>query len=611
MSGLIISNDLVFFENLYKSHLNSGFVLFKEERKNGVYIASFKKRVKDICSFKAEEDGSYIFSSGSFVYHNETGESALGNILNEFSNVKEVRDELIGNYAMAVTLSGETTLFTDPYGIYDIFYYENAGKFAVSTSLSSFASVFSEVKINKSALFSETILAGYIGNESIFEGVYKLRGVEEIALSKDSFKIKTLPYCSKKWDFSNLTIEDAVEQYKDLIVKYTSKVSSIWGDNMAIHQTGGLDNRLIFSAFANTGKKPQLIYGQGNSILTTTDNEDRDCVLEYAEKFKLNAHIMDWSHGEGSRGIDMWEQHFRRYGFKFSIYGAPVSFFEEYEGKIPKYPDFFEFGYYGENLRLREFLDGVEYVDTDVFFESYLFGGGGGYGIINDDDFLPDSEYIKNKLKLDFINEAKLHGVDIGDKIYAKDFDRVRWVHARKADSRSLNFINEFAPSIAMLSIPELHEFPWSLPAEWRKNGEFQLRVIHSLCPKALEVPIFSHGKLQTLKKDEYSLKIKYTVAERIKFILESVKLPNKVVRSIANIYHNYFQLDRGKASALKSNSATMENAQNWILSYLEEDVSDQLRFVNPKNYKGHIVGLHRYAIHIYALDKFLNVKND
>ncbi|WP_128731500.1 hypothetical protein [Pseudoalteromonas sp. PS5] len=600
MSRIVISNNEFLFNSLIERNVSSGLEVSSVIKRLGVYFASFYKRVNKAENFFESNESDFILGSGTLIYNDSTSAEALEHILADYSGSIDVRNKILGNYSIALSKNSEVSVFCDPYAIHDLYFFEEGDSFAISNSLKELAEVKSNKNINISSLISETILSGYIGNETFIEGIYKLRGIEHLKLDSKGLAVVKGNYQKKEWNFDGKTIDHAVEQYVEMVRKYIVQISKVW-NNIGVHQTGGLDNRLIFSGLMSVGVNPQLLYGRGNGILTTTNQEDLECVQEYSKIFSLNHHIMDWGHIDKDYTNTNIYNLYAKYGFKFAIYGAPEAFFNEYEGAIPNYPDFLEFGYFGENLRLREYVVEREKISLDEFFNDYLFGGR--YGDINNVDFLPNSQEIKSKLREEYLREASLLGININNDILAKDFDEFRWIHARKADSRSLNLINEFTSSFAILSIPELHEFPWSLPAEWRKNAQFQLRVIHKLCPQALEIPLFSHGNLQTLNKESFSLTINYTWAQKVKSLMDKFKFNSHAIAYSKDIYFRFFERNKAKASLALRNRSSRESVEKIVEDYFENECPESLKFIKPQHYPGHIVGLYRYYLHIKALE--------
>ncbi|MEZ9402955.1 hypothetical protein AB4159_16740 [Vibrio cyclitrophicus] len=610
MSRIAISNDLDTFNSLINENIKCGLEVSYKLESGGIYFASFYKRVKKVVNYFI--DGSdFILCSGTFIYKGKTAQEGLALILKDFDSINNIQDTIKGNYTIVASVNGKVEVICDHYAIHDLFYFVEENKtFALCNSLSELAKVKKVNLVNKSSLIAETILSGYVGNESFIQGIYKLRGMEKLVFENSELKIGKIDQKDIKFSLfdKDIDIDDAVDFYCSMVEKHVKDIVDIWGD-IAIHQTGGMDNRLIFSAMIGNGNSPQLLYGRGNSILTTTNKEDFDCVLNYAQRFSLPYQIMDWSHTHNDSNPDNWRQLFDKYGFKFAIYGAPQNFFNQYEGDINNYPEFFEFGYYGENLRLREYLKNKTSVSIDEFFDSYLFGGGGGYGDLNNMEFLPDHQKIKSILRKEFIFEAQLNGIELNEYIDANDFDKVRWVHARRADSRSVNLINEFAPSFATLSIPELHQFPWCLPREWKEGAKFQLKVIDRLCSSALDVPIFSHGNSQKLNRDTFKLEKQITWQHKVKNTLSYLGLNDKTIKFFTKLYFLYFEKDTSKAELGLNNMQSKDEMFKVLIEYLDSACPDDLKFINASSYPGHIVGLYRYFLHVNALE-ILSEKN-
>ncbi|EII3613623.1 hypothetical protein LG579_004598, partial [Vibrio parahaemolyticus] len=598
MSRLIISNSEILFKKLLKSHNDAGLSLCEEFKHNGMHLASFYKRVRPVENCTKYDGTSFAIASGTYTYEGDIGRNALCQALKCSENDEDFRNKFIGNYSIALSKGDVVEVYCDPYAIHDLYYFYENGQYAISNSLRDIAKLKENLSLMEENIVSETILAGYIGNETIFKGIYKLRGSEKLEITDNVLEVVNLGYKKKEWTFEGKTIDDAAQDYANLITKYSHFIAKGWGDNgIGIHQTGGLDNRLIFSAFMNLEISPTLLYGKGNSILTTTNKEDLDCVLEYGKKFGLNTHIMNWGHSREDFSLEFFESLFEKYGFKCAIYGAPKAFFSEYEGRIPDYPSFLEFGYFGENLRLREYVGSRSFISINEFFDDYLFGGR--YGDINSVEFLPHSNTIKQKLKKQYLNEAKLFDLDFEEVIPAERFDEFRWVHARKADSRSLNLINEFTCSFSLLSVPELHEFPWSLPADWRRSGEFQLRVINKLFPQALDIKVFSHGNMQKFDRNNFNLNIDYSYAQKIKSLMDQLGINKDAVAFFKKLYFQFLEKDRGKAELAKKNISSTKLVSEILDKYLNEDCPKELKFINPNHYPGHIVGLYRYYLHI------------
>jgi hypothetical protein len=75
-----------------------------------------------------------------------------------------------------------------------------------------------------------------------------------------------------------------------------------------------------------------------------------------------------------------------------------------------------------------------------------------------------------------------------------------------RAESRFLNFVNEFGPYIAPFLMKRLHDPLLSVPLEFRAKDEFQLRLIHSLAPSLVEIPLHSGWGPAQIDRASFSL---------------------------------------------------------------------------------------------------------
>ena len=300
--------------------------------------------------------------------------------------------------------------------------------------------------------------------------------------------------------------------------KYIEIIKNNFGELVGLHQTGGLDNRTLLAAFLNRDIKPQMLYGVGNSCLTNTRREDLDIVRMFEKDLGLKLKLMDWSNDKEMIKSQNWDDLFKKYGFLYSVYGGSESFFNSYEQSYDNYPKFMECGYFLENLRLREFArDNIdESITLNDFIEQYLLRG-------VDDSIVNHFDAYKNYLTEELKLQIDIYGIDLSKGITKENFDEVRWIHARHADTIMVNFLNLYTSSFSIFSQPELHQYPFNVPSRFRENGSFQLMVIKALYPKLLDFPFFSHLKphyfdpikvvlkpiVTTSKPQQYRLKTK------------------------------------------------------------------------------------------------------
>lgn len=607
MARIMISNNqkrVNYFNDFSK---NVGFNDFNLYNGSNFYLSVHKKKIHKIENFVELDNGDFCSVVGTCIVGNKTGTDALKELYINFNNdIEAMRTELLGNYIVCIKKFGKIYIFTDKYQVLKSYYQVNDSGWIFSNRIENIAMSSNNLKVNEFGLLQESMLVSAFGKETMFEDISRLFGYEyiEIDCKTNVFTIKEVTYKRKRRDFANKTIEEAASEYSELIKKRFTTVSNVFGDQIRIHQTGGLDNRTVFAGFLSTGVKPDILYGVGNSVLSNTKDEDLNLCKKYAEKYNIDLYKMDWRESYVGANKE-WSTLFDKYGFLYSLYGGARNFFKEYEGNIPNYPTFMECGYFLENLRLREFISESKKktITVEYFVEKYLLGSG--YGIVDENLTLNFSEF-KSKLVSLLQEKIKIYGIEPKGIINEQNFDEVRWIHARHTDSLLVNFLNDFSASIAMFSIEELHEFPFDVPADWRRNAKFQLMVINSLNESVLEIPIFSHCQRHQFDKSKFKLKAEVTVAQKISKFLKEIGISEKTYKKIASVYH--------LINSPTSNLGEVENVAELKI-YIDDIVKEYAELLNiplnSKNNQSSLVYLMLLAQCLYGINHCKEKAND
>jgi hypothetical protein len=407
--------------------------------------------------------------------------------------------------------------------------------------------------------------------------------------------IKKLPYYRKKRDFQATSMEDAVKEYAEIIKTKFSVIDKHFGNNIRIHQTGGLDNRTVFAALMSVGCKPKTMYGIGNSILTNTKREDLIACKAYAEKYDLDLYIMNWENNDVFN-IDKWDQMFEQYGFKYATYASSESLFTEYESAIPNYPDFMEFGYFTDHLRLTEWISdyGKKIISLENFVDRFLFGI-----TFKNKGFYYNYDALKCYTMDTLHSYMKLLGIE--SDITIDNFDQVKWIWFRGGETVMVNLLNDYTSSIAMFSIPDLHEFVFDIPACWRANGKFQVRLIHELYPSTLEIPVFSGCRKRVFNRDGFSLIPVVSSLEKF------VRITKKITPSFAHPL-----LKTLRKLFIKNNQSTESSAiRESLVKIINDDSKYTAPFINTSlvNVDMDVHLLMNYAKYLHGV-KILKLSN-
>jgi hypothetical protein len=83
-------------------------------------------------------------------------------------------------------------------------------------------------------------------------------------------------------------------------------------------------------------------------------------------------------------------------------------------------------------------------------------------------------------------------------------FVRAKLFLSIRAEARFLNLINEFGYYLAPFVLKELHDPFVRIPLEYRKDDEFQIRLIHALAPGLLDDPLDSGGQPATIDRNTF-----------------------------------------------------------------------------------------------------------
>lgn len=601
MARLILTNNLKKHQQAVARNVNAGFDDFISNQQSGIYTTVHKKKIKKLNNFVEFPNGDFCAMVGTCVYDERLGVSALEKIYSEFDgDIQVIQRNALGNYIIAIKKNDRIAIFVDKYQILKLYYFNKDGDWFIANSLADIGEVLDSLELDEFAFIQETMLVGAIDTQSLFKGVFRLFGHEfiEIDCQSKSFKINSLSFSREHRNFNERSIESVVLEYADIVRSKFRTVAHFFGGNVRIHQTGGLDNRTVFAAFMSVGCKPKIMYGVGNSVLSNTQKEDLMICKEYKGKFDLDLYEMNWR--EEYLGADQyWAELFSRYGFNYSIYAGSRNFFKEYEGLIPNYPSFMECGYFLENLRLRDFAieSKKNRFSIDEFINDYLLGGG--YGdLTGSPQFYKNIMGIKEALHSTLKKYMRLYGIEADPFFSLDDFDQVRWIHSRNCDSVTVNYLNDFAPSIAMFSLPELHEFPFDVPAKWRANARFQLMLIDALCPEALSIPIFSHCCKQRFNRKQFTLSPEYPFSQRVAKGLRSLGFSSTAYNMIRSLYRHCL--------ATKSKTA-VRNETQALMQYVLPIINQNLRcfgdLISAENYKGSIIYLMIFAQYLYGVN--------
>jgi len=596
MSRIIFSNvnDKKIYKNI-KDDYNKYFQIYNEYKGDHYSISTFKKLKKETKNMIVY-DNDIIANTGTLFYKDSIGSEALEKIYDSINinNINEISKNIFGNFSIIIKKGTNIYFFVDNMGIYKLYYSLIEREITITNIFYNLAkNMENNLTINEQSLLEDSFQYSILGEETFVNEIKRVSG--NYIYKYDLIK-KELLLIEKELNIEGYNHEDIEKSAKYLssIIKDKIKIINNNFNNITINMTGGLDSRLILSAFLSEGIKPNITYGIGDSPLTNTKDKDLALSEICAEKFKLKFHKMNWKTKENF--IEDWDYLLEKYGEYYILYSGNINIFEEYENKVSKFTDFIEFGYFGETLRNIEKLENSKSIfDIDYYIENLYL-----YNLTNLEKFLVNPINYKYEIK-EKLNKILSHFNLNSKELNQKNFQKIHTEYRKSADSKMSNIQNQIMYSCVILSDYEIQEFVNDIPFEWKKDAKFMLKVINNLEPEVLKIPFFSHTKDWVFDEKNFKLvpKNKHTIKNAIKRIIKN----KTVYYSLKKIY-NFFKQNKNE----KNNIKYYKNDLVKEVSFLQKELD--IKLIYPDKYEGDIRALMRYYQNLYMLKKFLKIND-
>jgi hypothetical protein len=496
--------------------------------------AYFKRVVATANLIRCGTD-DWICSAGTIIYNGRLGEEALRDCYADFvaAGISAVQSKAIGHYALAIRHNNQVIIFTDPQGALNL-YYINTGTFwFVSNSLYVCASALSNRTIDATKLLVATLQSSLPGEDTFYSDVKRLFGTQliRIDLGGGTFGVERIPTSAPSLSWDLPSIQDAIEQYKQ-------EVRAVFGEltvvgPIGLFGTGGMDSRTILAGLLDRQANSQLMYGIGNSRLTDYDTSDLNVAKAVAKIYNLPFQQLDWS-GNQPHSEQSLRELFRTYGFKYEIYGAPDSFLRAFNGGISPYPKLFLGGYCPAFTNAKPWeLSQTSFTFGELIANVMQYQG----GTVEKSRCMID----KTAYRSVFAAEVRI-GLRCAEIAYPENgaslrtFVKAKLFLSMRAESRFLNFANEFSHYIAPFLMKRLYDPLLSVPFEYRAKDEFQLRLIHSLAPGLVEVPLHSGGGPARIDRHTFRL-IRDQAEKSLVRRLAKIVVPSVLREPARNMY--------------------------------------------------------------------------
>ncbi|MCT4614489.1 MAG: hypothetical protein N4A49_06405 [Marinifilaceae bacterium] len=374
MSKLILTNNSDSFNTSIYRYEQAELKLSKLQNDSSALLAVFNKRIKQQENFYSNDSNDYVVVVGTIIYKRKSGVNALKLLLDDFDgNVIDIKKKCLGIYTICIKKNNEIFLFNDYYAVYDVYYNIDSKDYFFTNDLSNVAISRSITKHCQFEVYRECFDLFSFYKNTPYHSIYKLEGNEYFKITQTDCKKYTINRDSYLIRNEFISEEHSLNFLKKELLDI-SKIISANFKSIDLNCTGGLDSRLVLTVL-NEHNNVRLLYGKGDSVLAPTCLEDYKVVQHLSEKFNMPLYEMDWTDPEINEGVDYKHQYkiFKKYGFQNLLYTANRNIFTEYEGKIPNYPDFIEYGYFLESLRLREWAEnlGRDFFTLNEFVDNY------------------------------------------------------------------------------------------------------------------------------------------------------------------------------------------------------------------------------------------------
>jgi hypothetical protein len=503
MSKFILTNSKEKLEIGLSNFLKRGLKVSGRFSLSGVYFISFHKRGYDDENIVFFEN-NFVCSIGTFIYQGRQGSSALNLLYNNFSdNFKEIQLESVLQGTIIIKKGSDIHVFCDKYNVHWTYYSKDKESFYISSSLSNVVESLDKKILLMDRFLEAKIQRGSMGNEMFYKGIKRLFGNQEININtKGEFYLKQYDYEQNRPDLSGASESEIIKFFSEAYFSVLENLVNAFNGEIAIHQSGGLDSRLILAGFLHLGYKPKLIYGLGNTPLTSQYYQDKIIIDKICKKYALNSYLMNWSIN-GNMDVSQIVKSFHRYGFNCNENYCNENWYKEYLENIGLHAKLLLDGHMGETLNIEgedKIFNGIypEVFSMDYLFEMYQNIFFTNFIWRSNDRKKSHIDYLKSELSQ--LTDSVFKLPHSGDSMSIKDYQSFWWLRYRPADAHPTNLFNEFFSSLSPLGISKLHDITLNIPFNLIKNRGLSIKLIDSWVPGLNDVGLFSRATRSRIK---------------------------------------------------------------------------------------------------------------
>jgi len=558
---------------------------------DGTYIkvSTYHKRNLYNKNFAEFGNGDYVAIVGTLIFNGELGEFTLRPVYEKYieSGIEGVRSQAIGHYAVVIKYEDKVVIFGDPNGVYEV-YYTTERSFFVSNSLRLCSLMLQRRVLSKQNLLQRSLEISEINNSTIFTNVRRLGARECLVIdaSRPTMGVKHASQPEPDWDYQDKPVERVASDYTEQVNSVFKEIAASTS-SLGVQATGGLDSRSVLAGLLNNNSKPLVFYGVGNSPLTNTKDEDLEAAQTYASEFNLEFHKMNWG-GEIPTDTCGWNTLFKKFGFRFTTYGATKNYFASM--KSENIPELMMSGYaYGtvSNTYYWE-MDQLMPIKLEDVVEKHFSQTQN----ITQNTYKRKSKYL-DSLVHDCHSALSDHGYNLEnkDRIQLNDFVTYIQLLNSRSQSSYVNLANEFCYHIAPFATFKLGRPMLDFSPKHRSGERVRIMVIKKLQRALLDIPIYS-GRKQAMINKENKLVFVNPLDRLIGIFKENV--PLSILKLAHPIYRRYI-FDAKEISSYKElHRAYVHELHKSLLS----------RDFNFGNYNGDIRLLSRLALYVHGLNQ-------
>ena len=416
----------------------------------------------------SNNNGDICFCTGTFIYNNSIGITALKCALRDYQNNKFDRCKSIGHYCIGFWVNSELHLMVDPLGVYKIYYTKDLTFFSSSFLLASMATPDKTIDIQ--GVYEYLFIGATFGESTVVEQVKTLIPSQKIVLKDDRVefeKTQKLPKC--QWHGS---FEEHFDANLRALRSYFHVLAEVCETKISCALSGGYDTRLLLALMTESKIPLELyVYGkpadpdvriakfiadaEGRKI----DHIDKSTVLEcspseFEQIVHKNFQTLDGLPTDGiiDNGADLYTRERRTRGKQILINGGA-----------------------GEIYRNYTFLMDRPYLVRDLIWAFYMrFDPKACSNIFNETRYV-DGLCNKVKSELDLPNDE----LERSDIEYAYP---VFW--CRCWMSRTTNLDNRFGYSLLPFLDFNVMKRGVCVPLRFKHFGKFEAAMLRAIDPK-------------------------------------------------------------------------------------------------------------------------------